>query len=174
MKTREELILQIPKNSKGVEVGVFEGKFSEFIINSIDPSEFYLVDLFYGNGISGDKNGENIKTICLETSYNNLIKKYKNLEHIKIIRNKSIDFFKELPDNYLDFVYIDGDHSYEGVKTDLEYAIKKVKKGGFICGHDYSKSFLGVIKAVDEFCQKNKISFSITTEDKLPSFYFIA
>lgn len=35
-----------------------------------------------------------------------------------------------------DFIFIDGDHLFEGFKTDLEWAIKIVKKG-IISGHDY-------------------------------------
>ena len=41
------------------------------------------------------------------------------------------------PDNYFDFVYIDGDHSYEGSKSDLKNYYPKVKRGGVISGHDY-------------------------------------
>ena len=57
---------------------------------------------------------------------------------------------------------MDGDHSYEGVKKDLEQAILKVKKGGWIMGHDYEMNMIkaqnthifGVKQAVDEFCIK--------------------
>lgn len=60
-------------------------------------------------------------------------------------------------------LYIDGDHSYEGVKNDLVLAIKWLKKGGCICGHDYCMNFaktsnnydFGVKKAVDEFCYEH-------------------
>jgi hypothetical protein len=56
-----------------------------------------------------------------------------------------------LPDEYLDFVYIDGDHKYEEVKRDIECWFPKVKKGGCIGGHDYGKkNYLGVRRAVKE------------------------
>jgi hypothetical protein len=49
-------------------------------------------------------------------------------------------------------VYIDAAHDYDTVKRDLETWSKKVKSGGFICGHDYnSNSWPGVVQAVDEF-----------------------
>ena len=40
----------------------------------------------------------------------------------------------------LDWIYIDGDHSYEAVKADLKAAMQAVKRGGFICGDDMQTS----------------------------------
>lgn len=62
----------------------------------------------------------------------------------------SVDFSTVVPDNSMDVVYIDADHSYESAKEDISLYLNKVKSGGFICGHDYSTSWPGVIKAVDE------------------------
>jgi predicted O-methyltransferase YrrM len=39
----------------------------------------------------------------------------------------------------LDFVFIDGDHSYEGVKKDFEMYSPLVRKGGFVAFHDICK-----------------------------------
>ncbi len=50
-----------------------------------------------------------------------------------------------------DFVFIDADHTYEGVKADIAAWTSKVKPGGMVMGHDYnSVAFPSVIKAVDE------------------------
>lgn len=38
--------------------------------------------------------------------------------------------------NQIDFLFIDGDHSYEGVKKDFKMYHKLVKKEGLICFHD--------------------------------------
>ena len=35
-----------------------------------------------------------------------------------------------------DIVYIDGDHTYEGCRSDLEYGLKLVNPGGILCGDD--------------------------------------
>ncbi len=50
----------------------------------------------------------------------------------------------------LDAVLVDGDHSYPGCKKDTQLWVPKIRKGGIIIGHDYSDSFLGVMRAVDE------------------------
>lgn len=43
---------------------------------------------------------------------------------------------KILKDQYLDYLFIDGDHSYEGVKSDFENYRRYVRKGGLIAFHD--------------------------------------
>jgi hypothetical protein len=94
-------------------------------------------------------------------------------------------------DNSLDFVYIDANHAYDFVKEDIELWYPKVKKGGYLCGHDYidldwynDPHFLenkkdkhiwgeggkfyhgvfGVNSAVDEFCNENNYIQTITSE----------
>ncbi len=52
----------------------------------------------------------------------------------------------------IDFLYIDADHSYEGVKADLEAWVPHVRPGGLILGDDYGSSiYPGVKRAWDEF-----------------------
>lgn len=57
----------------------------------------------------------------------------------------------------LDFVYIDADHRYSGVKRDIALWASNIKPGGMIGGHDYSDRFPGVIRAVDEFVDQNEL-----------------
>ena len=54
-------------------------------------------------------------------------------------------------DAAFDLVFIDGNHSYEVVKRDLELYWPKVRPGGILIGHDYTTRFPGVIKAVREW-----------------------
>ena len=46
---------------------------------------------------------------------------------------------KILNDNQLDFLFVDADHSYEGVKKDFEMYSPLVRKGGIIAFHDIAK-----------------------------------
>lgn len=52
-----------------------------------------------------------------------------------------------------DYIYIDGDHTYDGCRKDLEAAHKKLETGGVIVCDDYGNP-CGVKQAVDEFCEK--------------------
>ena len=52
----------------------------------------------------------------------------------------------------MDFVWVDGNHRYEWVKSDLELYWPKVKPDGVLCGHDYvNAGTCEVARAVDEF-----------------------
>jgi len=173
MKTREELLNCIPKFSVGAEIGVFNGTFSQVIIDVVNPRTLFLVDIYSGQMISGDKNGENVQQINLYQSYFDLFKKYLVNPSIKLYRGPSGHFLSLLPDGFLDFIYIDGDHSYKGVKIDIELARRKVRSGGFICGHDYTAHFPGVMQAVDEFCSNYGVELKLTELDKCPSYLLI-
>jgi predicted O-methyltransferase YrrM len=47
-------------------------------------------------------------------------------------------------------LFIDGDHTYEGVKKDLNW-VDVVSKGGIIALHDYTSKYPGIVKAVNEY-----------------------
>lgn len=66
---------------------------------------------------------------------------------VEIYRMTTSAAASKAPDG-LDFVFIDADHSYEGVKRDLTEWTPKVRAGGLISGHDIS--WPGVKRAVDE------------------------
>jgi len=81
----------------------------------------------------------------------------------KIVKHKgySKDIAPMIEDGSLDLVFIDGDHSYEGVRLDIDLWLPKVREGGVISGHDYNNTnkygdaFKGVDKAVHETFDKD-------------------
>lgn len=58
--------------------------------------------------------------------------------------------------NELDFIFIDGDHSFEKCYQDLNLWYDKIRKGGLFSGHDYSLP--GVNKALLKFRIEKNIS----------------
>ena len=64
------------------------------------------------------------------------LKPYEN--NIEVFKDYSGNVADKIPNN-LDFVYIDGNHSYKYVKEDLELYYPKVKDGGLVGGHDYNE-----------------------------------
>jgi len=64
-----------------------------------------------------------------------------------ILHAEEINTIKEK----VDLVFIDADHSYSSVWTDITTWLPKIRKGGIICGHDYIQDIPEVKKAVDEF-----------------------
>ena len=72
----------------------------------------------------------------------------------------STGVLEKFPNEYFDWIYIDGNHLYEYVKKDLELSFQKVKSGGYIAGDDYTDGGWwegGVKKAVDEFSNNQAI-----------------
>lgn len=66
-------------------------------------------------------------------------------------RKRSLDAAEEVQEP-LDFIYIDADHSFEGVWSDLCAWFTKIRDGGVIGGHDYGHlNFPGIQEAVDRF-----------------------
>jgi len=66
----------------------------------------------------------------------------------------SLEAVKSFGDESVGFIFIDADHSYEAVKADIQAWLPKLKKDCIMCGHDYSKKFPGLMKAVDEIFGK--------------------
>jgi cephalosporin hydroxylase len=171
LKIREQICDILPPNCIGCELGVLNGSFSKILFDSGKFSKLYLVDLFSGDISSGDKNGDNIRMYNGEENYNEVIRKFCNNPNIAVIKSDSIQFLSTREDNYFDFIYIDTGHTYDLTVAELALSLKKVKIGGYICGHDYSlTTFPGVYRAVNEFISNTKYELLTTTDDKLPSF----
>jgi len=54
-----------------------------------------------------------------------------------MIRKTSMEALADIPDESLDFCYIDGNHSLPYITQDIYEWQRKVKVGGVISGHDY-------------------------------------
>jgi hypothetical protein len=169
---REDLLDFLPKNGIGVEIGVFKGEFSDILLQRTEPKVLYLIDPWIGDIHSGDKDGKNLQYISGDQFYKDvIIPKYDSNHTVKILRDKS-SVLNNFDDNFFDWCYIDGDHSYEGAKSDLECMYKKVKPGGIIMGHDYIQPrFSGVVRAVNEFTGNKNLEISHISEDGCPSFF---
>lgn len=61
-----------------------------------------------------------------------------------------------LPETKLSLVFVDGVHSYEGVKSDFENFYHLIKKGGIVMFHDYYM-YDGIKDAVDEIVKSGKL-----------------
>lgn len=81
------------------------------------------------------------------TIYENIIKSGLG-ECIKVIPKESIIASNDFNDGFLDFIFIDSSHTYEGTKAELSKWYPKVKDGGIFAGHDFKAP--EVYKAVTE------------------------
>lgn len=135
--SREELLSALPENSIGAEVGVAQGEFSLRIMEIVHPRMLHLIDS--------------------EQISNMRIRPYIDSQNIKIHRGDSGTVLSKFENNYFDWVYIDADHTLEGVKRDIVAAKDKLVDGGLLIFNDYTcwspLEYLryGVMQAVNEF-----------------------
>lgn len=139
----------------GVEVGVWKGTMSYNILRVMPMLTLYLVDRWCAytqeekerDGISEQRLFEDLVFKKAMKQALSRVQAYgkRALPLVMTSREASEQF----EDMSMDFVFIDGDHSYEGVKEDIGLWLPKVKTGGYLCGHDYD-SRPGVKQAVDE------------------------
>lgn len=167
-KTRSELLNIIPKQCKFLELGVFRGEFAKEILQIVDPSELYLVDIWSGEMGSGDKDGANyVKITDMRSVYLGLFHQIKNKKNIHLVRCESVPFLQSCEENYFDAIYVDADHSEIAVYNDMVNSLRVIKPGGMLMGHDYHHQ---IKTAVDQFCIDYNQTIVDVTEDGCPSF----
>ena len=157
------------KHLTGAEIGVYKGDNAKEILDFLNIEHLVLVDPWKGYDDYCTKTGENDSDY--ENYYQEVKNKFSNNPKVRIIRDTSVNVAKMFDNEYFDFAYLDGDHSYEGVTKDLELWYPKLKKFGVMCGDDYGHpSGVGVIEAVTKFAYRNKLLVN-DGEDK--QFWFV-
>ena len=149
------------KKLVGAEVGVFKGDFSKRILelvpkiqllHGVDPYKDFSQEVYRCRRSKtwNQQQWEDLyKDMCAR------LEPHIRSGRFKIYRttSKKALAYIEQP---LDFVFIDGNHSYEYVKQDIKLWEPKVVSGGIVSGHDYGSGFhTGVQKAVDEYAAKH-------------------
>jgi predicted O-methyltransferase YrrM len=155
-----DFIVEQFDNAVFVEIGTWKGKSIMYMAMQIKELgkniKLYGIDTFEGSENTPQMSDlQAMKSISKDYLYELYLKNIEPLkEFITTIRGSSQEVHTQFEDNSLDFVFIDGNHSYEAVKKDIESWYPKIKSGGIISGHDYTLEFgdaYGVVKAVDEF-----------------------
>lgn len=139
---RVALLDHMPKAAICAEVGIMQCEFSRSIMHKLQPAKCHLIDID-PKWIGGAKE-----------LFADEVKKGR----VQLHTGDSATILSSMPKEYFDWVYIDGDHSYEGVKRDLEATRQCIKPGALIALNDYTfwsvSGFCkyGVMEAVNEFC----------------------
>lgn len=162
---RKELLMRLPQRSVGVEIGVFDGNSAQQMFDVVRPVELHLVDPWetYRARVYGERYREmdfgdrGDDETMQEKLYQSVVGRFAVYSGtVTVHRMTSMQFLAQCSSNYLDWAYIDGNHLFEAVLSDLFGCWRVVKPGGFIAGHDYGnvgKWEDGVTVAVDKFLE---------------------
>ena len=135
----------VKSTDKVIEIGSFQGVSSRTI--ALHCQSLYCVDPWEWEGV-----------LQSEEIFDSYLPYYPNIHKIK---SRSVDAAKLFQNNSIDLIYIDGDHSYQSVTQDISIWINKVKKNGYISGHD---NYIDDVRmAVTDYFGDNYETFSDTS-----------
>jgi len=170
---REQLLELMPTGSTCAELGVGKGKFSKIILDTVKPELHHCVDL-WGPIATNVQGTYYTDQETWDERYREIQEEFKN-HNVKFIRDMTYNLPNYIENDTLDWVYVDGDHTYDGCMKDLQAVNKLVKSNGMILGHDYRPAWRkrpdwGVVESVNEFVEKNKYFLTVVTQETFPSY----
>jgi predicted O-methyltransferase YrrM len=136
------LINTLPSDLVGLEIGCYAGESSTMFAASGKFKKLYCVDPwkadYYAHG----------QMPAAEAMFDKLLDQYRFITKCK---TTAAGFFENMNHRGLNFIYIDGNHKYSHVKSDIISSLNRLGAGGIIAGHDYGfRKAPGVQQAVDE------------------------
>jgi predicted O-methyltransferase YrrM len=136
----QKLVSQIT-NGNVLEIGTFHGLSLSYIVETciLNNTNIYCLDI--------KKQSELMENL----------KKWRNPDNVHLKFADSRQAHVDYEDQFFDLIFIDGDHSYETVKSDIANFWPKLKNNGVMCGHDYNSVWPGVMRAVDEAFKERKV-----------------
>jgi len=144
-----------------VEVGVAEGRFStEMFAWGLD--KLYLVDIWenmpFIEGCGSFDNDWHNK------NYEEVKSRFFGNDKVVLLKGFSHKVADQVPDESVGMVYVDGDHMYKGVKSDIYTWMPKLVKSGIMAFHDYWNPTYGVQHAAKEYADANGIAINMIME----------
>lgn len=162
-------IKRLGDNVVGLEIGTCRAESTAYLLDKCpNINKLYTVDPYKAYM---DWNGEITQEVLdkfMEVAKKNL-KPFG--DRVIMIREASGDALDNFDGNVFDFIFVDGDHSYDATLADCENYYPYLKKGGLFCGHDYS-SIQGVYDAVNHFRSKNSITSPINLSTNSTFFWY--
>lgn len=132
-----------------VEIGSYRGGSSQFLgcaAQSLN-GKLYCVDTWKSDAMTVERHDTYEDFLRNTAVYGS---------SVQPLRGRSVEIAKTFH-GIIDLLFIDGDHSYEGCRMDVETWSKKLRNGAILIFHDYSWA-LGVRRVVEEFIVPYQIS----------------
>ena len=166
-------VKRLGENLVGVEIGTCRAESTAFLLDKCpNIIKLYTIDPYKAYD---DWNGEITQKVIdkfMMIAQENLKQYGKRVQMIRETSSDAADKIKTITKKAeFDFIFVDGDHSYEATYADCEKYYPLLKKGGLFCGHDYS-SIEAVNKAVNDFRDDYKITSPINLSTNSAFFWY--
>lgn len=157
---RADSIKSWPKQTKIAELGVAAGWFTRQVLEVVQPALFDAYDTFRLHEIPMLWGQESVKILDNKTHLDYYETKFQDQMAKGSLRTFPGDSSTELSkreSEFYDIIYIDGNHSYEGVKRDTAASLATIKPDGMLVFNDYvfydkTGNMFGVVPVVNDLC----------------------
>ena len=135
---------------EGAEIGSAYGAFARQILKQWNGRTLHMIDPWVAHP-------DYSETYDFTDFYQQCLNLEREDGRVVLHRTFSHDALSQFEDESLDWVYIDGNHSYQGITCDMQWHFK-VKRGGIVAGHDYYNNthppfHCEVRRGLDEFAK---------------------
>lgn len=149
----DEALARVQEPVIFVEVGSWLGRSTAYLAGRIQrlekPVQFFAVDTWLGSP------AEPGMLLTVETHGGDLFPQWQRnmkqaevLAYVQPMQLASVDAARHFEANSIDFVFIDGEHTYDAVSADIQAWLPKLEPGGTLAGHDVDQE--PVARAVRE------------------------
>jgi predicted O-methyltransferase YrrM len=148
----EWLAAQAQQSSFIAELGAWKGRSTAALVDHT-PGIVYTIDNWEGGIDPADVLVQEIKARGAEAVRDEFCNKFakdlesKKLRLVEMDTVAGVKYLQELGVRF-DFIFIDGEHSYNRVRKDISGCLKMLAPKGLLSGHDFG--FDGVYRAVTE------------------------
>lgn len=137
---QRRVIIELVKThgwKRGAEIGVLKGKTLFSTLDACPDLHMIGVDQWKVLPLRPDENAEtyvDFDMAAVEAEVHRKMMGYGG--RCQLFKGDSVSQANRVRDGWLDFVFIDADHTEAGVRRDIEAWAPKVRSGGMILGHD--------------------------------------
>lgn len=151
--------------TRGAELGVSDGRTHIHLLENCPQLHLIGVDIWDMPGVTPGPTVSNERCRCPTCSMTKAGRKATTVQERErmaragvarfgrstLYKMRTTDAAKKVEDGSLDFVFVDGDHSREGVSEDVAAWRSKIKRGGRMSGHDWNMQSVrdGVLEHYD-------------------------
>jgi hypothetical protein len=158
---RNEVLAFLRPDTVGVELGVFAGQFSRVLLQLVQPRILHLVDPWwavFGETYPDWGGYTDHGTLSTRAAYEAALQRTaaaRGASTVHVHVATSYDWLSSVPDESLDWAYLDTTHTYDDTLMELTLLARKVRADGLILGDDYwtacGNVHYGVVQAVHAF-----------------------